>query len=77
MIKVRFPFNKYEEYCKYKMKAYEDFSDNAVKLAKKKRIYLNGNKDYWFSNKDYKNTVYGILQSMAFESIVFEVKKLK
>jgi len=77
MYRVNLPHNKFQEYCKYKMAAYEDFFQEANRLCKKKRFYLNGNISYWFLNKDYKNTMHEKLQQLAFESIVIEVRKLK
>jgi hypothetical protein len=76
MIKVSLPHNKFEEYCKYKFAAYEQFFDKANRYCKKKSFYKNGDKHYWFYNKDYK-VIGPLVDALRFESIVVETKKVK
>ena len=78
MYKVTLPYNKFEEYCKYKDQAYINFYDAIDKEipCNKFKAYKNGNRCFWFTNKNYKK-VLPYLQSMEFESIVIEVRKLK
>lgn len=76
MIKVSLPHNKFEEYCKYKFAAYENFFTKANRYCKKKTFYMNGDKHYWFKNVDYK-IIGPLVDDLEFESIIVKVKKLK
>jgi hypothetical protein len=76
MIKLRLLHNPHQGYCKYRNCAYEDFFELTDKLRVKRKVYKNGNRDYWFKNKDFKDNR-SIIDALSFESIAFEVKKLK
>lgn len=76
MYRLNLPYNQFEGYCKYKNAAYEQFFDAVDRIKPKSRAYKNGNRSYWFKNKDLAS-IKPILESMSFESIAFEVKKLK
>lgn len=76
MYKVRLINNPLQEYSKYRDAAYEQFADFVEKYSTKQKYYKNGNRDYYFKNKDLlKNQ--GIISDLEFESIAVEVRKLK